>query len=583
MLEPQHRATAGMLVVVVILSFVILLLTMHRDLNMFDEGIVLSDAMLVLHGEIVHRDFYSPYGPAQYYVVASLFRLFGEDFMIARLYDLAVRAAVVAMLFYILRKQCPLLIALIFSAIGGMWMLGIGSRSPLYPIFPCILLSLISSYLVTSVAEKPVSPAIVGAGACTGLTALFRYDGGFLLLIAHLFSIAVLIALSGPGQTRMIRRVLTAAATYGGGTAAVFSPAAIVFLIFSPLEAFFADIVEYPTKYYALMRGIPFPGLLSLGAAAIHLPLLDVGYALSRAAAIYLPVLAAGLALSEVIWQAVRRFGSATSQSGDVRHTAFLIVFGSTAAMLFLKGAVRVSVLHMLMGIVPALIVLAILVDLWRQRRSAMRPASAVVLLIAIVPAAGDAMREPYKIRSVEDTSIATWLALRAGLITLPAAARETCEAGPASGIAKLSPEYSRVATYIGARTRPDERIFVALDRHDKIFANSVALYFAVGRLPGTHWHHFDPGLQTRADIQTAIIGDLQRNQVRWVVREASSDDVNEPNGSARSSGVKLLDQFLDKNYRPVASSGNVAIWLANGETPIATGPIERCDAAPVD
>jgi hypothetical protein len=41
-----------MLVVVVILSFVILLLTMRRDLNMFDEGVVLSDAMLVLHGQI---------------------------------------------------------------------------------------------------------------------------------------------------------------------------------------------------------------------------------------------------------------------------------------------------------------------------------------------------------------------------------------------------------------------------------------------------------------------------------------------------------------------------------------------------
>jgi hypothetical protein len=53
--EAQHRATAGMLVVVVILSFVILLLTMRRDLNMFDEGLVLSDAMRVLHGQIVHR------------------------------------------------------------------------------------------------------------------------------------------------------------------------------------------------------------------------------------------------------------------------------------------------------------------------------------------------------------------------------------------------------------------------------------------------------------------------------------------------------------------------------------------------
>ena len=107
------------------------------------------------------------------------------------------------MLFYIIRKQCPLLIALLFSAIGGMWLLGIGFY--LYPIFPCMLLSLIGSYLVTRANEGPAAPEIVSAGACTGLTALFRYDIGFFLLTAHLSSIAVLIALSEPRETRVRR------------------------------------------------------------------------------------------------------------------------------------------------------------------------------------------------------------------------------------------------------------------------------------------------------------------------------------------------------------------------------------------
>ena len=81
----------------------------------------------------------------------------------------------------------------------------------------------------------------------------------------------------------------------------------------------------------------------------------------------------------------MRRFGSGASQPGDVRDAAFLIVFGSTAVMLFLNGAVRVETVHMLLGIVPALIVLAIVVHLWRQRRGVMHLASAVVLLIALV------------------------------------------------------------------------------------------------------------------------------------------------------------------------------------------------------
>src|SRR5713101_6713660 len=145
-----------MLVAAGIVSFVVLFLAMHRDLSIFDEGIILTDAMLVLHGEIIHRDFYSSYGPGQYYIIAGLFRLFGENFMVSRVYDLAVRSAIVAILFYILRKQCLLVIG-----------------AYLYPIFPCMLLSLIGSYLVTRVSEGPaLSPAFISAGACTGLTAL---------------------------------------------------------------------------------------------------------------------------------------------------------------------------------------------------------------------------------------------------------------------------------------------------------------------------------------------------------------------------------------------------------------------------
>jgi hypothetical protein len=564
--KAQHYDTVGMPVAVAIFSFVVLLLVMHRDLGMFDEGIVLSDAMRVLHGDIIHRDFYSIYGPGQYYAVAAMFRFFGENFMAARLYDLVIKAAVLATLFYILVRQCPLLITLIFTAAGGMWL---GTGAHLYPIFPCMLLSLIGSYLVTRVGEgAPVSPAIVGAGACTGLTALFRYDIGFFLLIAHILSIAMLIAVSRLREARGLR-FLTVAAAYGGGTAAVFAPAAIVFLVVSPLGPFLSDIVDYPTKYYALMRGLPFPGLHAIRAVPSE-------------AAVYLPLLAGGLALTHLIQLAVQRIASAASRPCDNLDVAHLIVFGSTAVLLFLKGVVRPQAVHMLLGIIPALVVFAILVKLWWRRGTAMRVAATVVLLLVLFPAAYAAMRSIYGSLLVKDRSTAAWLVLQAGLITLPAAEQQTCESGPASGIAKLSPDYSRVATYLGAHTRKDERIFAALGRHDKIMGNSVSLYFAVGRLPGTHWHQFDPGLQTRADIQAAIIGDLRRNRVRWVVRDASLDDVNEPNGSSQSSGITLLDRYLDTNYRLVAASGKVAIWLANGETPVAVHSVGECEAAPV-
>jgi hypothetical protein len=565
-LKSQPRTILAPSISVAFLSFVVLLLAMPRDLNIFDEGIILSDAMRTLHGEIVHRDFYSSYGPAQYYVVAAIFRIFGENFIAARLYDLALRAATLTMLFYIIRRQCSLLIALIFTAVGGLWLLGIGFY--LYPIFPCMLLSLISSYLVTRVDRGPaLSSGTVVAGVCTGLTALFRYDVGFFVLIAHLASISAIMALSDHRKMRM-RRAMLVAAAYGTGTALVFVPAAMLFLLVSPIQNFLADIVDYSTKYYAVMRGLPFPGLHQIRA-------------MPPDAAVYLPPIAAGSALFYLILFS-QSDTSMVSQLKEDRTAAYLIAFGSTTAMLFLKGVVRVSALHMLLAIVPALVVFAILTErLWRQGRGA-RFVAAFVLAVVLSPAAVAAKRELRASTLVKDRSIAGWLALRAGMISLPADI-DRCDAGPASGIAKLDPDHSRVANYLASHSRSDERILAALDRHDKIFVNPIALYFASGRLPGTHWHQFDPGLQTRVDIQTDIIDDLKRNRVRWVVRDASFDEINEPNGSAKSSGVNLLDQYLDSNYRPVATSGKVAIWLANGETPVAVHPDGKCEASPVN
>jgi hypothetical protein len=561
------RNAGPQVTVVAVLSFVVLLLAMPRDLNMYDEGIILSDAIRVIHGEMTHRDFYSPYGPAQYYAIAAIFKFFGENFIFARLYDLVVRAATVTILFYIIRRQCSLLIALIFTAIGGLWLMAIGNY--FYPIFPCILLSLVSSYLVTQIAKGPAAwPRIIIAGVCTGLTALFRYDVGFLLLVAHLVAMTTIIMLSKRCEAKT-RRALTAMAAYSAGTAVIFVPAAIIFLLTSPIGSFVTDIFDYPIKYYAIMRRLPFPGLHALRADP-------------ASGSVYLPVLAGGLALIVLIRVVIRRIGSPAARPGDDSVVAYLMVFGSTAATLFLKGVVRVSAIHMLLGIVPALVVFALLVKLWWQRGTAMRIAAAFVLVLVLSPTVVAARRELRTSFQVVDRSIAGWLALQAGLVTLPVDSRDTCEAGPASGIARLSPDYSRVATYLGAHSRPDERIFVALDRHDKVFANPISLYFAVGRLPGTHWHEFDPGLQTRADIQGAIISDLQRNKVRWIVRDGNFDDVTEPNGSALSSGVTLLDRFIAENYREVASSGKVTIWLANGETPVDANFIGKCEATPV-
>lgn len=125
-----------------------------------------------------------------------------------------------------------------------------------------------------------------------------------------------------------------------------------------------------------------------------------------------------------------------------------------------------------------------------------------------------------------------------------------------------MEPDRYNTACFIAAHARPGEPVFVGAGRHDKLFVNDMALYFASARRPGTRWYHFDPGLQTRADIQLQIIGDLDRNGVRWVVQDSSADHVMEPNASSVSSGVFLLDRYLRQAFTPVAQFGPYTIGL---------------------
>ena len=66
-------------------SAVLLFLLNSRVVNVFDEGILLTGTMRTMAGQVLHRDFYYDYGPAQFYLFAGLFKLFGTSVLVERL------------------------------------------------------------------------------------------------------------------------------------------------------------------------------------------------------------------------------------------------------------------------------------------------------------------------------------------------------------------------------------------------------------------------------------------------------------------------------------------------------------------
>ena len=74
------------------------------------------------------------------------------------------------------------------------------------------------------------------------------------------------------------------------------------------------------------------------------------------------------------------------------------------------------------------------------------------------------------------------------------------------------------------------------------------------------------PGVVTTAPVQNEIVDSLQRAHTRVVVRwlDPRGEQV-EPNGSSRSSGVHILDDYLRGHYHPIARYGVYQVLLARG------------------
>ena len=56
----------------------------NRNTNLLDEGSTVAQAMRVLRGELIYRDFFTVVTPGSYYTTAWLLEIFGMQLMVLR-------------------------------------------------------------------------------------------------------------------------------------------------------------------------------------------------------------------------------------------------------------------------------------------------------------------------------------------------------------------------------------------------------------------------------------------------------------------------------------------------------------------
>ena len=538
------RPSAILLVVLFLGSWLLLFLGSTRFAGAYDEGFVLVAAMRAMAGQVPHRDFYYVYGPAQYFILAALFKLFGPSIFVARLFDLALKAATVVSIYWMARAVCRGWMAEFAGLIAFLWIFGLALNTS--ALTPVALLALWSTWFILPVfTSGPTWRWTFAAGLMTGLVELFRYDLGLPLMGLQMALLATaLLRRNHIAGRNQLRAAISSCLVYAAGFALVVLPPVLLYLSVASFRDFLLDLFIYGGKNYRPGRGLPFP--------AVHFHNLeDLG--------IYVPILILILCLF-----ALRHGWRNRPQPAWL---GFMLSFTLVGGLLYFKGIVRVSNNGMYLSLICCLVLLVFLADLRAELPKFLRGpvllTSGLVCFISLV-AAGRQAESLIRHRS----SVL-------GRIISPssqhpqAAQVDWCsdhDAPLTRGFCFLVDSDHIAATqFLRSHTQPKDVLLIGVPHHDHIFASDNMAYFATWRLPATRWSQYDPDLQNTGPVQEQIIADLQRNPPPYIVLDAEFEKENEPNDSSKSSGVTLLDDFIHSHYEPAESFGVMSIWARTG------------------
>jgi hypothetical protein len=512
-------------------------------LNVYDEGLRLYGAQRILAGDLPYRDVFTYYGPAQFYWPALLFRLFGTQVLVARVGNLFFGAVAAAALFALCRSAALPVRWSLMPVVALLVPLYRGDL--LYACDPAFSLVLAAGAVLTgtSAPTRGLVPRgclrCLAAGLLVGLAALFRQDVGAYGAVAAVV-IQVGIAVSRPGRRQRWVGLAAVARSLGClalGIALVVGPvygllaAGGVWRVLEALVVFPATSLAYrdlPYSYELRRLYWSLRAMESIGPPAVVQAV--------RAGVLLTPFVGLGAVLSLAL-PLVRR--ATLEMEGRARVLLFVLTLALGLSMYALGRSdfYHVYPLHVLCVCATSLILASVLERRAGSWEARLLSASLSVLIgVALV---GMSVAQRSAVAGYAPLGLA-----RATGIVVP------------EQLAGLS----RAVADIDAKDS-DPRILVASMRHDRVHDNAVILYFLSGRASGTYFHDFIPGLTTTQAVQERIVAELRRNNVRTIVVWKGVLP-EEPNLSAVSSHVFVLDDFLRSEFVPVRDTDDYRILV---------------------
>jgi 4-amino-4-deoxy-L-arabinose transferase-like glycosyltransferase len=214
-----------------------------------DEGIILRGAERVLHGQVPYRDFFSFYTPGSYYLVAALFRIFGNSFFVARA-SIAITGGLCTVLSYVLaRRLCSTGIALFAAALTAM--ASVSYRFLVLHNWYSTLLCCAGLYAAIRLFEARSAGWAFATGVAASLAVLFEQSKGAGLCLGLALGIGML---AWKTDLRLQRREWAAIA------AGFVLPVLLTFAYFGSEHASGAMVRDWlwPLRHYATANHVPY-------------------------------------------------------------------------------------------------------------------------------------------------------------------------------------------------------------------------------------------------------------------------------------------------------------------------------------
>jgi 4-amino-4-deoxy-L-arabinose transferase-like glycosyltransferase len=150
------------------------LLYFNRSTNLLDEGSTAAQAMRIVNGQLIYRDFFTVVTPGSYYTIAWLFRLFGESLMLLRWAALATGIGILLSTLTVGRRVMVWPFAAAAGLLTTVW--GWFLVTPNFYSLEAALLSLLA--LACYVYGAPSRRWMLAAGLAAGITAMVKQNVG---------------------------------------------------------------------------------------------------------------------------------------------------------------------------------------------------------------------------------------------------------------------------------------------------------------------------------------------------------------------------------------------------------------------